>query len=90
MLNPVATPMRTAMATPPSRASSSACARIDEHPIARAHAPGLSFSINTDDPGPFACSMTSELELVADSFGFGAADLARIFDHTMQGAFADR
>jgi adenosine deaminase len=64
--------------------------RIDDHPIARAHELGLSFSINTDDPGPFACSMTSELELVADTFGFGAADLARIFDHTMQAAFADR
>jgi adenosine deaminase len=64
--------------------------RIEDHPIARAHALGLSFSINTDDPGPFACSMTSEFELVADTFGFGAADFARIFDNTMQAAFADR
>jgi len=64
--------------------------RIEDHPIARAHALGLSFSINTDDPGPFACSMTSELQLVADTFGLGAADLARIFDNTMQAAFADR
>lgn len=64
--------------------------RIEEHPIARAHALGLSFSINTNDPGPFACSMTSEFELVADTFGSGEADLARIFDNTMQAAFADR
>lgn len=64
--------------------------RIEDHPIARAHAMGLSYSINTDDPGPFACSMTSELALVARTFGFGAADLARIFDHTMAAAFADR
>jgi adenosine deaminase len=33
---------------------------------------GPSFSINTDDPGPFACSLTSELALVANTFGFGA------------------
>jgi adenosine deaminase len=64
--------------------------RIEEHPIARAHALGLSFSINTDDPGPFACSMTSELALLADTFGFGTADFARIFDRTMQAAFVDR
>ena len=64
--------------------------RLDEHPIARAHALGLSFSINTDDPGPFACSMTSEFELVADTFGFGAADFERIFENTMAAAFADR
>jgi adenosine deaminase len=64
--------------------------RIEDHPIGRAHALGLSFSINTDDPGPFGCSMTSELELVAETFGFGAADLARIFDDTMRAAVADR
>jgi hypothetical protein len=34
--------------------------------------------------------MTSALELVDDAFGFGAADLARIFDHAMRAAFADR
>lgn len=34
--------------------------------------------------------MTSEFERVANSFGFGAADVARIFDNTMQAAFADR
>jgi adenosine deaminase len=64
--------------------------RIADHPIARAHELGLSYSINTDDPGPFACSLTSELELVGEAFGFGLEDFARIFDHTMQAAFADR
>ena len=64
--------------------------RIEDHPIARAHALGLSFSINTDDPGAFACSMTSEFELVAATFGFGAADFARVFDRTMAAAFRDR
>lgn len=64
--------------------------RIEDHPIARAHALGLSYSINTDDPGPFACSLTSELTLVADAFGFGEPELARIFDNTIAAAFADR
>ena len=64
--------------------------RIEDHPIARALALGLSFSINTDDPGAFACSMTSEFELVAATFGFGAADFARIFDRSMTAAFRDR
>jgi adenosine deaminase len=75
---------------PSSNLALGAVRRLDEHPIARAHALGLSFSINTDDPGAFACSMTSEFERVADTFGFGAADFDRIYENTMKAAFADR
>jgi adenosine deaminase len=63
---------------------------IEQHPIARARAAGLSFSINTDDPGLFACSLTSEMELVARTFGFGERDFETIFDNTMRAAFRGR
>jgi len=33
--------------------------------VAKARNLGLDFGINTDDPGPFECSMESEYELVA-------------------------
>jgi len=67
------------------------CVRaIADHPIAIARARGLSFSINTDDPGPFACSLTSEMELVASTFGFDASDFESIFDNTMRAAFRGR
>jgi len=61
---------------------------LAEHPIGRAR--DVAFSINTDDPGPFACSLTSELELAARTFGFDHADLERIFENTMRAAFRGR
>jgi adenosine deaminase len=43
---------------------------IRQLPIAQAHDCGLSFSINTDDPGPFGCTLRSEMALVERCFGF--------------------
>jgi adenosine deaminase len=63
---------------------------IEEHPIQQARARRLSFSINTDDPGPFACSMTPEMALVASASGFDANDFESIFDNTMRAAFRGR
>jgi adenosine deaminase len=51
---------------------------IRTHPIVRARELGLSFSVNTDDPGPFDCTLTSELELLERELGFTAADFERI------------
>jgi adenosine deaminase len=65
-------------------------ARIEDHPLGRAHALGVEYSINTDDPGPFECTLTSELELVRDVFGFGVEDFARILRATKKAAFAAR
>jgi len=65
-------------------------ARIDDHPVGRARELGLSFSLNTDDPGPFATSMTDELAQVVRVFGFGEADLARVLADTLAASFADR
>ena len=61
---------------------------IARHPIARAAELGLDVSIHTDDPGPFGCSLTSEYQLVADTFGFGDADFARMLAAAKRAAFA--
>jgi adenosine deaminase len=64
--------------------------RIEDHPIGRAYELGVEFSINTDDPGPFACSMNSEFQLVRDTFHFDETHFARIFQSARKAAFAGR
>jgi adenosine deaminase len=61
--------------------------RIEEHPLGRAWESGISFSVNTDDPGPFGCTLTSELELVATTFGYREPELARIHRDTLAARF---
>jgi aminodeoxyfutalosine deaminase len=73
---------------PTSNLKTGAIVRIEDHPIARAHARGLSISINTDDPGPFECSMLSEHQLVRDTFGFDDQDFARIAERSYDARFA--
>jgi adenosine deaminase len=61
--------------------------RIEDHPLGRAAELGLSFSINTDDPGPFACSMNSEFELARDTFHFDEKCFATILQSAKSAAF---
>jgi adenosine deaminase len=63
---------------------------IEDHPIGRAYELGVEFSINTDDPGPFECSMNSEFQLVRDSFHFDEKHFAQIFRSARKAAFAGR
>jgi adenosine deaminase len=73
---------------PTSNLKTGAIARIEDHVIGRARDLGLSFSINTDDPGPFQCSMASEHELVRRVFGFDDDDFARIAERSYRARFA--
>jgi adenosine deaminase len=61
---------------------------IQAHPIARARELGMNFSFNTDDPGPFACSMASERDLLAGAFGFREADFEVIRRNALRSRFA--
>jgi len=45
------------------------------------------FSINTDDPGVFGCSLTSEIMLVRDQFEITDQELDRVDRATMAAAF---
>lgn len=64
--------------------------RIADHPLPAAMRHGLSFSVNTDDPGAFRCSMTSELDLVARQFGLEQSDLLAVHANTVAAGFAGR
>jgi adenosine deaminase len=50
----------------------------------------MNFSVSTDDPGPFGCSMLSEYELLASNLGFTDADFERIYANAWRSRFAAR
>jgi adenosine deaminase len=64
--------------------------RLEEHPVRRARELGLNFAINTDDPGAFECSMTSECQLLADVFGFDEADFAQMQANALGARFQSK
>ncbi len=72
---------------PTSNVKTGSVARIEEHPIRQARDLGLNFSVNTDDPGPFLNSLTSEYQLLADTFGFDEADFRQIYENTLKSRF---
>jgi adenosine deaminase len=55
--------------------------------VTKARDLGLSFSINTDDPGIFECSLESEYELLTRVFGFTADDLQTIYANSLKARF---
>ncbi len=61
---------------------------IAAHPVALARDLGLNFSINTDDPGPFENSMTTEYAQLAEVFGFTETDFMRVYENTMAARFS--
>lgn len=61
---------------------------VSDHPLGRALQEGLSFSINTDDPGPFGCTLNSEFELMAKTFNLTRGDFELILENSLKAAFA--
>jgi len=72
---------------PTSNLKTGSISSIEEHPVGKARELGLNFSINTDDPGPFECSMASEYGLLSRVFGFGDKDFERIYDNSLGARF---
>lgn len=72
---------------PTSNVKTGSVKRIQEHPVRLAREQGLSFSINTDDPGPFECSLVSEYALLSDTFGFGDEDWRKIYENSLAARF---
>lgn len=52
-----------------------AVASLVDHPLPRALDMGLPCSLNTDNPGMFGCTFTSEFTLARDRFGLSDSDL---------------
>jgi len=75
---------------PTSNLCTGAVESIGQHPILVAKQRGLSYSLNTDDPGAFDCSMESEYETVAKAFGFDPADFMGVFRQSLAARFEPR
>jgi adenosine deaminase len=60
---------------------------IEKHPIGRARELGMNFSVSTDDPGPFGCSMVSEYALLARDLEFTALDFGRMYANAWRSRF---
>ena len=72
---------------PTSNLKMGAVADVALHPIGHARDLGVSFSINTDDPGAFGCTMDSEYELVEEVFSFTRADFERVLMDSLDARF---
>jgi adenosine deaminase len=72
---------------PTSNLKTGSVSRIEEHPIGQARDLGLDFSVNTDDPGPFECSLESEYALLAEALGFNEGDWRAIYAQSLAARF---
>jgi aminodeoxyfutalosine deaminase len=73
---------------PTSNLCTGAVESMERHPIGRARQAGLNFSVNTDDPGAFECSLSAEYGRVAGIFGFSSSDFSAIFRQSLSARFA--
>jgi adenosine deaminase len=72
---------------PTSNVRTGSVERLEAHPIPRARDLSLSYSVSTDDPGPFECSLESEYELLAEAFGFQEHDFAVMAENALSARF---
>jgi len=63
---------------------------LARHPLRIARDLGLCFSLNTDDPGAFGCSLTGECARAAEAFGFSSDDFAAVFRNALEARFERR
>jgi adenosine deaminase len=75
---------------PTSNRKTGAIAEIRDLPVLQARAAGISFSINTDDPGAFECSMNGEHALLAETFGLTEQDFHKIAVNALNARFQPR
>ncbi len=75
---------------PTSNVKTGSILHIEEHPLRRAKELGLSFSVNTDDPGPFECSMESEYALVSEALGFDRDNWRTVYTNALAARFQPR
>jgi len=72
---------------PTSNLRTGAIADLSRHPLQVARARGLSYSINTDDPGAFACSLDGEFEALSAALALGPSDFEAVYGHAMAARF---
>jgi len=72
---------------PTSNVKTGSVTSIEKHPVRQALDMGLNFSINTDDPGPFECTLTSEFELLTEKFGFTCENFKKVYENSLKSRF---
>ena len=72
---------------PASNVQTGAAASIAEHPIGLLTALRFRVTVNTDNRLMSACTMTSEMGALVDTFGYGWADLSWFTVNAMKSAF---
>ncbi len=75
---------------PTSNVKTGSVSHIEDHPIKRARDLGLNFSINTDDPGIFMCSMETEYALLTNVFEFDERDFQAIYKNALAARFQSK
>jgi len=65
-----------------------AVATLSDHPVRKLFDAGVPIILNTDDPALFECTLASEYDLAARSFGFTADELSAIAADSLQYAFS--
>jgi adenosine deaminase/aminodeoxyfutalosine deaminase len=63
-------------------------ASLAEHPVRRLFDAGVPIILNTDDPALFDCTLDSEYDLAASTFGFTRDELKAIAANSLQYAFS--
>lgn len=63
---------------------------FSEHPLPIAKKNKINFSISTDDPGLFDCSLVGEYKILETHFGFRKTDFEALFVSTMEARFQPR
>jgi aminodeoxyfutalosine deaminase len=75
---------------PTSNLKTGAIADLRHHPIRTAKELGLSFSLNTDDPGAFGSSLEDEYRLAAEFLALQKNDFAAVFEKSLAARFEPR
>lgn len=73
--------------SPTSNVCTKAVASIEEHPLPKLLAAGVTVTLNTDDPGMFGTDLNREYLLCHNVFGLGVTDLAELARNGARAAF---
>jgi adenosine deaminase/aminodeoxyfutalosine deaminase len=71
-----------------SNVRTGAVASLGDHPVRKLFAAGVPIILNTDDPALFECTLESEYDLAARTFGFTPQELSAIAANSLKYAFA--
>ncbi|MFC1745997.1 adenosine deaminase, partial [Candidatus Riflebacteria bacterium] len=75
---------------PTSNLKTGSIEKIEAHPINKARERKLEFSLSSDDPGAFECSVTGEYKLVQEKFGFTENELLQLTHSGLRGRFQEK